>query len=292
MAASRFFQSEESGLGIQVFRHECPISFPEHSHREAALVVCTEGILESTQFGRREFLHAGQVLFTNSYTPHASSYCVDGKPTCGVTLEFDPLVLRRLGYNGGSPYLLAEFLGKMNVAEVANLSRLIQDESLRLQPDSAPMIAALAGQVLALALRRWPRTLIRRHESKQAVRLPRNELVRSIEFMQVTPARDFSVHEVARHLHRSTSTFSRLFTWSVGVSPYRYYLTTVIDRAADRLANTEEPVKHIALTLGFNSVSHFSSAFRQKWNMTPTAFRHNASPIYNRGTPPFALPES
>lgn len=289
MAGSRFFRCVESDLGIQVFRHEHAIAFPAHSHSEMAIVICTEGILESTQFGHREILHAGQVLFTNSCTPHASRYCVDGKPTCGVTLEFDPAVLRRLGYSGASPYLSARFLGKMNLPEIMRLAKILQDESLLMEQDSPLLIAALARQILVLVLRMWPRTLIRGHESKQTAHLPRNELVRSIEFMQVTPARDFAVRELARHLHRSTSAFSRLFARSVGESPYSYYLTTVLERAADRLATTEEPVKEIALLLGFNSVSHFSNAFRQKWNMTPTTFRQNASRIYQPDVAPLAL---
>jgi AraC-like DNA-binding protein len=287
MAGSRFFLCAESDLGVQVFRHERPISFPVHSHSELAIVICIEGVLESRQFGHRELLHAGQVLFTNSCTPHASRYCVDGKPNSGVTLEFDPPVLRRLGYSGASPYLAAAFLGKINMPEVARLARIIQDESLRMEMDSPLLIAALARQILVLVLRMWPRTLVRDHESKQTAHLPRNELVRSIEFMQVTPARDFAVREVARYLHRSPSAFSRLFTRSVGESPYSYYLTTLLDRAADRLATTEDPVKEIALTLGFNSVSHFSNAFRHKWNRTPTAFRHNQSRVWQPDALPF-----
>jgi AraC-like DNA-binding protein len=290
MAGSRFFRCMESGLGIQVFSHEHAIAFPAHSHSEMAIVICTEGVLESRQFGYRELLDAGQVLFTNSCTPHASRYCVDGKPTCGVTLEFDPAVLRRLGYSGTSPYLSCRFLGKMNLPEPARLARVIQDESAQMEPDSPLLMAALARQILVLALRLWPRTLIRRYESKQTAHLPRNELVRSIEFMLATPARDFAVRDLARHLHRSTSTFSRLFGHSVGESPYSYYLTTVLERAADRLATTEEPVKEIALTLGFNSVSHFSNTFRQKWNMTPTTFRQNASRLYQPDVAPLALP--
>ncbi len=275
--ASRFFRYPECDLGIQVFHHEHAISFPVHSHSEMAIVICTEGILESTQFGDMQLLYPGQVLFTNSCIPHASRYGIDGKPTRGVTLEFDPVVLRRLGYSASSIYLSAKLLGKMNLPEVARLARMIQDESLRLEQDSPLLMGALARQIVVLALRMWPRTLIRSHELKQTAHLPRNEFVRSIEFMQMTPAREFAVNKLARHLHRSTSTFSRLFTCSVGKSPYSFYLTTALQHAAERLATTDDPVKEIALNLGFNSVSHFSNSFRMKWNMTPTAFRQSAT---------------
>jgi AraC-like DNA-binding protein len=289
MAASQFFQCPQSGLRVQVFRHERAISYPPHTHSEMAIVICTEGTVESTQFACKETLYPGQLLFTNAGVPHGSCYCVDGKPTSGVTLEFDSQVLQRLGYNGASIYLQARFLGKMNLPEVMPLVKTIQDESLRLKQDVPLLVSALARQIMVLVLREWPRDLIRAHEWKPLIHLPRNELVRSIEIMGTIPVREFAVPELASKLHRSTSTFARLFTRSVGDSPHNFYLTTVLRQAANLLATTEVPVKEIALNLGFNSISHFSSSFRMKWNVTPTAFRQNAANmlvLQDVGSPP------
>jgi AraC-like DNA-binding protein len=61
-----------------------------------------------------------------------------------------------------------------------------------------------------------------------------------------------------------------------------------LQQAANLLATTEDPVKEIALNLGFNSVSHFSNAFRLKRNITPTAFRQSASGIYQPPAPSLA----
>jgi AraC-like DNA-binding protein len=273
MAASRFFRCPESGLGIQVFSHDRPISYPEHVHSEIAIVICTAGKVESTQFGCRELLNAEQVLFTNSGVGHASRYCVDGEPTRGVTLEFHPSTLPRLGYSGSSVYMLSRFLGKMNLPEVAKLARMIEDEAKRPELDSHLLMAALARQIVVLVLREWPRTLIRGHDTTEVAPLPRNELVRAIEMMHEIPARDFAVPALAQRMHRSPSTFSRLFLRSLGDSPHRYYQTILLQQAADLLAETDRSVKDIALTLGFNSVSHFSNSFRARWNLTPTAYR-------------------
>jgi AraC-like DNA-binding protein len=277
MADSRFFRCSESGMGIQIFEHQQPIAFPVHSHSEIAIVICTDGSVESLQLGQREILYPGQTLFTNAGVPHASRYCADGRPTSGVTIEFDSLVLHKLGYGGNSAYLSSSFWGKIDLPEAVKLARSIQDESRNLRHDSQFFVAALARQILVLALRAWPRTLVRAHDFKPAAHLPRHELVRAIEVMQSTPACDFAVSDLARQLHRSTSTFSRLFTRSVGQSPYNVYLATVLQRGADMLQTSSTPVKEIAFDLGFNSVSHFSNAFRTKWNMTPTTFRHNAT---------------
>jgi AraC-like DNA-binding protein len=277
MVASQFFRCPESGLGVQVFRHSRAISYPVHTHSEMAIVICTEGTVESTQFGCTETLHSGQVLFTNSGVPHASRYCIDGKPTSGVTLEFNPQVLQRLGYNGASVYFQARFLGKMNLPEVLPLVKTIQNEALGLRQDVSLLVTALARQIMVLVLREWPRDLIRSHESKAIIRLPRNELVRSVEIMRTIPVHQFSVPDLARQLHRSTSTFSRLFARSVGDSPHNFFQTMVLQQAANLLATTDEPVKEIAFDLGFNTVSHFSNSFRLKWNVSPTEFRQSPS---------------
>jgi AraC-like DNA-binding protein len=174
----------------------------------------------------------------------------------------------------------------MNLPEVARLANMIQDEAHQHQQDSPLLMSALARQIVVLVLRKWPKTKIRGHQLKRTVNLPRNELVRSIEFMQATPAREFAIDKLARYLYRSTSTFSRLFTGSVGESPYSFYLTKLLQQAANQLATTDDPVKEIALNLGFNSVSHFSHSFRMKWNMTPTAFRQSPNGMWQLD-PPF-----
>jgi AraC-like DNA-binding protein len=271
--ASRFYRCPESGLGIQVFRHERPIAFPPHCHNEMAVVVCTEGVLESTQFGQRELLPDGQVLVTNSGIAHSSRYCIDGRATAGVTIELDGDILQRLGYSSTSLYMTAQFQGKIYQPEVVRIAETIQKESYRGAEDSVFLMTALARQIIVLTLREWPKALIRNYNLQFTTQLPRNELVRAIELMNVIPIRDFSVDELATRMHRSTSAFSRLFARSVGDSPYSFYLNRVLYQAAHLLVTTNDPVKVIALNLGFDNFSHFSNSFRTKWNLTPTTYR-------------------
>jgi transcriptional regulator GlxA family with amidase domain len=154
---------------------------------------------------------------------------------------------------------------------------MIEDESGRPGSDSLQLVAALARQIVVLVLREWPKTLIRNHEITQIPRLPRNELVRTIEIMHAIPARDFAVTDLAQRMNRSTSTFSRLFTRSLGDSPHSYYRSILFHQAADLLVSTDRSVKDIALSLGFNNVSHFSNSFRQKWKVTPTSYRQRSN---------------
>jgi AraC-like DNA-binding protein len=278
MSTSKFLCCPESGLRIQLFRHERAIAFPMHSHSEMAIVICTAGSIESTQFSCRELLYEDQVLFTNSGVSHASRYCTDGRPTRGVTLEFHPTVLERLGYPRSSPYLDSVFIGKFCMPLVGQLARMIEDEAAKPDQHSFLMATALARQIVSLVLREWPETLVRRYEASGSGHLPRHELVRSIEIMSMTSARDFTVPVLAGQLNRSPSTFSRLFTRSTGTSPHKFYVDLLFGQAANLLSGTDRPIKEIALELGFMSFSQFSNSFRQQWKMTPTEFRKQVGP--------------
>ena len=70
--------------------------------------------------------------------------------------------------------------------------------------------------------------------------------------------------------------FIRLFRAVTGESPRQYLIGVRLRAAADRLADTAEPVTQIALEVGFNDISHFNATFRQAFGLSPTAWRRSA----------------
>lgn len=59
-----------------------------------------------------------------------------------------------------------------------------------------------------------------------------------------------------------------------GVPLYRYQLRLRLARALD-LISGDADLTQIALELGFSNHSHFSSAFRQAYGRSPTAFKES-----------------
>jgi AraC family cel operon transcriptional repressor len=49
-----------------------------------------------------------------------------------------------------------------------------------------------------------------------------------------------------------------------------------LNYAANLIANTDMPVIQISLESGFNNLSHFNHLFKQKFGLTPSAFRNSA----------------
>jgi AraC-like DNA-binding protein len=82
-----------------------------------------------------------------------------------------------------------------------------------------------------------------------------------------------SVAEMARRAGLGQSQFHALFRATTGQSPKQFRLRKLLDRAVDRLITTSDPIAGIAYDLGYQNVSSFNRLFRQRFGVTPSAFR-------------------
>lgn len=110
-------------------------------------------------------------------------------------------------------------------------------------------------------------------------RLKQNHLItieRAKEYITQHFSDDISLMQIADHCYVSPFHFSRLFKTFTTVSPHQYLLTTRLKNAELLLRNTPEPVADIAFSSGFNSIEHFSAAFKQKYKCPPAAYRESS----------------
>lgn len=108
-------------------------------------------------------------------------------------------------------------------------------------------------------------------------RLKQNHLVtieRAKEFLSNHFTDDISLMQIAEYCYVSPFHFSRLFKTFTSETPHQYLLTLRLKNAELLLRNTAQPVADIAFSSGFNSVEHFTAAFKQKYNCPPAAYRH------------------
>lgn len=73
--------------------------------------------------------------------------------------------------------------------------------------------------------------------------------------------------------HMSPYHFNRMFRQMTQTTPYRYLLNVRLQEAGWRLRHTALPVTDIAFATGFNSLEHFSAAFRKAFGKPPSALR-------------------
>ena len=81
------------------------------------------------------------------------------------------------------------------------------------------------------------------------------------------------IPEIAAHVHLSEAYFKSKFKRELGVTPRRYLIDKIMEKAKRDLSSTDRSVTEIAFDYGFSSSSYFSSVFRQETGLTPRAYR-------------------
>lgn len=96
------------------------------------------------------------------------------------------------------------------------------------------------------------------------------------EIMEANFRFNLSMEEYARLCHRSLSSFKREFQTHFKEPPRRWLLGRRLDYAAALLRGSTLNVTDVSLESGFQDVSHFSRAFKQRFGASPVAFRRRA----------------
>ena len=94
-----------------------------------------------------------------------------------------------------------------------------------------------------------------------------------IERIATRPDDDHTVTALADAVHLSPSRLAHLFKAETGRSPVRFVQDTRLKEAAKLIELTSEPVAEVARKVGFQSPFHFSTTFRERYGMSPRAYR-------------------
>lgn len=101
-------------------------------------------------------------------------------------------------------------------------------------------------------------------------------VMRAKEFMEDRFTDNITVEEVSSHCEMSPYHFSRIFKRLTSYSPYQYLLNLRLYHAQQLLMHTNRQVTDICFSTGFNSIEHFATIFRAKFNVNPTDYRKTA----------------
>ncbi|HEK1766277.1 TPA: AraC family transcriptional regulator [Pseudomonas putida] len=89
------------------------------------------------------------------------------------------------------------------------------------------------------------------------------------------PAERWSVETLARLANMSRSAFAQRFKDVVGLAPMEYLTRWRMLLASDRLKNTTDSVSSIAFSLGYESESAFSTAFKRVMSQSPRQYQRS-----------------
>jgi AraC family transcriptional regulator, exoenzyme S synthesis regulatory protein ExsA len=83
------------------------------------------------------------------------------------------------------------------------------------------------------------------------------------------------IETFAQMCHRSLSSFKREFQRLYGTSPGKWLLERRLMQSVSLLQTTQLSITEIAFECGFEDLSHFSRAFKEKFGQTPSAYRES-----------------
>lgn len=91
-----------------------------------------------------------------------------------------------------------------------------------------------------------------------------------LEFLNENFMYDLTLEEIAQYTGRSLATFKRDFRKVSRLSPSKWIIDKRLEVAHHQLKYGSKNVSDIYLTLGFKSLSHFSTAYKRRYGMAPT----------------------
>ena len=93
------------------------------------------------------------------------------------------------------------------------------------------------------------------------------------EHLEQNPEEAFSAEQAARELKLGYTWFRRKFKEYTGVSPIQYFIQLKMAKAKELLASSELSVAETGYSLGFDSLSQFSTFFKKYEGFSPSQFR-------------------
>jgi AraC family transcriptional regulator len=122
--------------------------------------------------------------------------------------------------------------------------------------------------------------LVRHHSTftvapRPAQRLQSRRLARTIDYIESFLGEDLSLVTLATEAGVSPPCLAKEFKRAMGEPLHRYLLGRRIRWAAALLASTEQSIADVALTTGFSSQAHLTTAFRRLCHTTPAAYRRD-----------------
>jgi AraC family transcriptional regulator len=182
-----------------------------------------------------------------------------------ISFQFDPELFERLVHDAGASRAGFE---SDRIPPLRELAPLTARARMALgRRDSFEEIALeLAGTVVGVAGH------VRRDTPPVATRDPA-PIVRVLRYLESRVVQPHSLADLARIAGLSRYHFLRTFKGVTGITPHQWLLRARLRDAAQRLAESHDPITEIALDVGFEDLSNFIRSFRAEFGVAPRKYR-------------------
>lgn len=242
---------------------------------EHMLVYVVQGELDVLYKDRRHHLRPGQAyLIRKNHKAHKIEYpSKDGTPFKGLFLQLKQPMLKKtlaeyhISLSGAEPYLSKSPYVMM--PEHPLLAGMFQSLEKYFDAGVYPSEALMEAKIKEVIL-----TLIEIMPQLKSVLFDFKEPFKiDLEsFMEANFSSDLDVEGFAHYTGRSLSAFKKEFGEIYGEAPGKWIIDRRLQEAKSRIEGGEKPLD-VYMEVGFKNLSHFSTAFKRRYGVTPSSLK-------------------
>lgn len=231
------------------------------------------GYFEFDVFRNKLEVHVGRVLITKPGSEHIAHHIDDQPDVCSV-FDFKPdfYASLREHYRYELPWFfdnneIHSMLMKCSPEMDYLHDRILRASGSDLHVDE--LVLKLVDRVMGTLGNRvdaepLPASLKKFHLST---------IEKAKNFMLTNFDKNIGLQQLADHCCVSLFHFSRIFKSVMKITPHQYLSEIRLNHARMLLENTKYPVTQIAMQCGYNSVEHFATAYKQRFESRPSELR-------------------
>jgi AraC-like DNA-binding protein len=266
-----------------------------HFHHHFEFIWVRSGAMRFELDGERFAAQAGDVLIVGSGRIHAAS-SIEGIGCEALSVVFDLRLLYgervpdRSADQYLAPLLSGEYALPAMLAAFSEAGSRVRDHLSRLAvlydvqgPGFELMMKSLLLQCFFEFARGGHYSQIRSDVPKKSERQT-ERLKEILEYIDDHLAEKLSVERLAGRVHVSATHFHTFFRRMTGQSPIEYINGLRLARARTLLTTKPVTVQEAAHRVGFENVSYFIRAFKQRYGMTPAAYVKERGPFRSLGS--------
>ena len=260
--------------------NRCSVSQPEYNE-SLFISFIRKGFFEYKTFRRDDELHVGRMLISKPGFEHITRH-IDDQPDVTTGFEFivDFFHLLQDQYaaqagwflkNNDIHSLMLRCNAELDFLHHRILQMLQQKEVNNLQIDE--MVIELLEKVMQVLgnIQEVPSL----NDSLKQFHLGTIENAK--EYILRNFNTNISLQQLAQHCYVSPFHFSRIFKSVMNVTPHQYLAEVRLSHAKILLTTTNQSVTDITFASGYNSIEHFATAYRRRFQINPTQYRREMS---------------
>ena len=271
----------EEGKLIAVRTHTRFVHFPSHRRNFFELLYVCEGSLINIIGGKQVVIEAGELLFLNQFTRH--EILPAGKNDIAINFMILPEFFDVAYTMAGSNNVLADFLVNVlrqneekgeylhfRVAEVLQIQNLLENMIYSLvtgRGDQNRINQTTMGLIFLYLL-----DSVQYAEMRVPNQYENMISMTTLDYIEQN-YKTATLTELCVRLHLPMHVLSKMIKKNTGFNFKELLQRKRMNKAIELMCETELPISDIIAAVGYENGSYFHRVFREKYHVTPRAFR-------------------